>query len=155
MSGAAGGGDVGDGEPARGPDGEAAHRFLNPDGLLPARGFSHVAVPADGQVVFLAGQTAHRPDGSVDGDTLAAQFDVALSNLVVALASVGARPDHLVSMQLFVTDVAAYRASTAEVGAAWRRHLGKHFPAVSLFGVTELADERALVEVLATAVVPR
>lgn len=132
----------------------APHRFLNPEGLLPGRGFSHVAVPADGQVVFVAGQTAHDADGVVVGDDLAAQCDRALANLVVALDAAGARPEHVVAMQLFVTDVAAYRNSTGPIGAAWRRHLGRHYPTVSLFGVAELADPDAMVEVVATAVVP-
>lgn len=135
------------------PDG-SAHRFVNPDGLLPGRGFSHVAVPTPGRLVFVAGQTAHRHDGTVDGDTLAAQLDVALGNLVVALAAADATPADLVSLQLFVTDVVAYRAQGRAIGDAWRRHLGAHYPAVSLLGVAALADERAQIEIVATAVVP-
>lgn len=130
------------------------HRFLNPDGLLPGRGFSHVAVPAPGQVVHVAGQTAHDVDGSVVGATLAEQLGQALRNLVTALASAGARPENVVAMQLYVTDVAAYRDAVPELGAVWVDAFAKHYPAISLLGVTALADPDALVEIVATAVVP-
>ncbi len=131
------------------------HRFVNPPQLLPGQGFSHVAVPADGRTVYLAGQTAHQADGSVRGTTIAEQADAALANLVTALQAAGAQPEHVVSIQLYVTDVAAYRDSLEDIGAAWRRHLGKHYPTVSLFGVSELFDPAALIEIVSTAVVPR
>jgi enamine deaminase RidA (YjgF/YER057c/UK114 family) len=130
------------------------HRYLNPDGLLPGQGFSHVALPAPGRLVLLAGQTAHRPDGSVAGATVAEQMDAALANLVVALAAAGAEPRHIARMELFVVDVHGYRSSLAAIGAAWRRHLGRHYPAVSLLGVAALFDPAALVEIVATAVIP-
>jgi enamine deaminase RidA (YjgF/YER057c/UK114 family) len=130
------------------------HRFLNPEGLLPGQGFSHVAVPAEGRLVLLAGQTAHRPDGTVAPGGVAEQMDAALGNLVVALAAAGAVPAHVVRMELYVVDVEGYRSCLAAVGDAWRRHLGRHYPAVSLFGVTTLFDPAALVEIVATAVIP-
>ncbi|MGH3441929.1 MAG: RidA family protein [Nitriliruptorales bacterium] len=133
---------------------ESPHRFVNPEGLMPPRGFSHVAVPAPGRLVFVAGQTAHRPDGGVDGDTLAEQFAAALRNLVTALDAAGARPEHLVRMEIYLTDAAAYRESLGPIGDAWRETLGRHYPAVSLFEVSGLADPQALVEIVATVVVP-
>ena len=131
------------------------HRFLNPDGLLPGVGFSHVALPAAGQVVHVAGQTAHQPDGSVKGTTMAEQADAALANLVTALRAAGAEPEHIVAMQLYVTDVSAYRDGLGPIGAAWRARLGRHYPAVSLLGVAALFDPAALIEILAIAVIPR
>jgi enamine deaminase RidA (YjgF/YER057c/UK114 family) len=130
------------------------HEFLNPDGLLPGRGFSHVALPAPGRLVLLAGQTAHQADGKLKGRTMAEQFDAAAANLVTALAAAGARPEHLVAMQIFVTDVADYRGSLDHIGPSWREHLGTHFPAVSLFGVTELFDPESRIEIVSTAVIP-
>ena len=129
------------------------HRFLNPPDLLPGQGFSHVALPAFGQLVVLAGQTAHQPDGSVRGTTMGEQADAALQNLVVALAAADAQPTDLIELQIFVTDVAAYRDALPEIGDAWRRHLGKHYPAVSLFGIVELFDPAAMIEIVARAVV--
>jgi enamine deaminase RidA (YjgF/YER057c/UK114 family) len=130
------------------------HEFLNPDGLLPGRGFSHVAVPAAGRTVYIAGQTAHQADGRVKGRTMAEQFDAAAANLVAALAAAGARPEHLVSMQIFVTDVADYRGSLDHIGPSWREHIGQHYPAIALFGVTELFDPDARIEIVSVAVIP-
>ena len=130
------------------------HRFVNPPHLLPGTGFSHVAVPASGRTIYIAGQTAHQRDGSVKGTTIVEQADAALANLVEALRAGGAQPEHVVSIQLYVTNVAAYRDALEEVGAVWRRHLGKHYPALSLLGVNTLFDPDAMVEIVATAVIP-
>lgn len=132
----------------------AEHVFRNPADLLPGQGFSHIAVPAPGRTVYIAGQTAHQRDGTLKGETVAEQCDAALANLAAALRAAGAEPAHLVSMQLFVTDVEQYRTSLDEIGQAWRRHLGKHYPTVSLLGVKELFDARARIEIIATAVIP-
>ena len=132
----------------------SGHEFLNPPSLLPGSGFSHVAVPASGRTVYLAGQTAHQRDGSLQGDTMSEQAYAALANLVTALRAAGASPEHLVAMQLFVKDVAEYREALPAIGLALQTPLGKHYPTVSLFGVTELFDPGALIEILATAVIP-
>lgn len=131
-----------------------AHEFVNPPELLPGQGFSHLAIAAAGETVYVAGQTAHQADGSVKGTTMAEQADAALGNLAIALQTVGAEPAHLVAMQIYVTDVGAYRAALAEIGASWRDHLGKHYPTVSLFGIAELFDPDAMIEIVATAVIP-
>ena len=130
------------------------HEFINPPQLLPGHGFSHVGVVAAGRTVEIAGQTAHQPDGSVEGSTMAEQAAAALANLATALRAASAQPEHLVAMQIYVTDVAAYRGALREIGAAWQRHLGKNFPTLSLFGVVELFDPDAMIEIVARAVVP-
>jgi len=132
---------------------EPPHRLVNPETLLPPQGFAHAVVPAPGRTVYLGGQAGHRPDGSID-DGLVAQFDQAAANVVVALRAAGGRPEHLVSIQIFVTDAAEYRFALGEIGEAWRRHLGRHFPAVSLFEIRGLFDPRARVELVCVAVVP-
>lgn len=130
------------------------HRVVNPPSMAPAVGFSHGLVAARGQVVYLGGQTAQLPDGSITGDTLVAQFDQAAANLAAVLQACGAAPEHLAALTVYTTDVPAYRASLREIGRAYRRQLGRHFPAMALFGVTELFDPEALVELVAVAVVP-
>ncbi len=130
------------------------HRLLNPEGLSPAVGFSHVVLPAPGRLVFLGGQAAQRPDGSIAGETLVEQFEVALDNLVKALAAAGAKPEHLVWMQLFVTDGDEYRRSLEDLGRVWRPRLGRHYPAMALFEIKGLFDPKAKVEIMAVAVVP-
>jgi enamine deaminase RidA (YjgF/YER057c/UK114 family) len=129
------------------------HVIINPDGLLPPVGFSHAVVAAPGRVVHLGGQTGHLADGSLP-DGLVAQFEQACRNLVVALRAAGAAGEHLTALQIYVTDMAGYRTALRELGAAYRRHLGRHYPAIALLGVAGLFDPDALVELVATAVVP-
>jgi enamine deaminase RidA (YjgF/YER057c/UK114 family) len=129
-----------------------SHTHVNPEGLLPPVGFSHAVVAAPGRTVHTGGQTGHHADGSLD-EGIIAQFGQALRNLVRVLEAAGARVEDVVSMQLYVTDVAAYRAAPKELGATYREALGRHFPAMALFGVSELYDPDALVEIVATAVI--
>jgi enamine deaminase RidA (YjgF/YER057c/UK114 family) len=74
--------------------------------------------------------------------------------MIVALRAAGGHPEDLVSLQIFVTDVAAYKASRPEIGEAWRTHFGRHYPAMGLFGVTELFEPDAQVELMGVAVLP-
>ncbi|MFE5667910.1 RidA family protein [Streptomyces niveus] len=131
------------------------HR-TNPAELAPARGFSHaVSVTAtDGRLVFLAGQTALDGDGAVVGETLVEQFEIALGNLLAALAATGGTPDHLARVTVYATDVADYRAHTAELGRVWRRLAGREYPAMAVIGAVRLWDESALVELDGIAMVP-
>ncbi|MFL6138428.1 MAG: RidA family protein [Frankiaceae bacterium] len=130
------------------------HQIVNPPSMAPAVGFAHAVVAAPGRLVMLGGQTAQAPDGSIAGTTLVEQWDRAAANLVTALDAVGARPEHLTSLVICTTDMAAYRSSLPEIGEAYRRHLGRHYPAMALIGVRELFDPAALVELVATAIVP-
>ena len=119
---------------------------------LPAPvGFSH-AVKA-GDTVYLAGQVAQGPDGTVSAETMAEQFDLAAANLITALRAAGGEPSDLVSLQVFVTDVSAYKGALHALGEVWRRHFGRHYPAMGLFGVTELFDPAAKVELMGVAVI--
>ena len=134
--------------------GGTPHRIVNPAGLAPPVGFAHALVAAPGRTVYLGGQAAQGPDGSIRGVTMVEQFDVAAGNVVTTLAAAGGRPEHLVTLQIYVTDAVAYRAALGELGAVWRRHLGRHYPATALLEVAGLLDPAALVELVATAVVP-
>jgi enamine deaminase RidA (YjgF/YER057c/UK114 family) len=120
------------------------HRIVNPPELGEPSGFSH-AVVSSGTTVHLAGQIGH-------GATLVEQFDSAAQRLLVALDAAGGEPADLVSLQVFVTDVAAYKASLPAIGRVWRRHFGRHYPAMGLFGVGELFDPDAQVELMGVAV---
>jgi enamine deaminase RidA (YjgF/YER057c/UK114 family) len=124
--------------------------LINSPQLAPPVGFSH-AVRA-GDTIYLGGQVAQAPDGSVVGDTIADQFDVAAGNLMTALRAAGGEPDDLVSLQVFVTAVAEYRDALPALGRVWRRHFGRRYPAMGLFGVTELFDPAAKVELMGVAV---
>ena len=133
---------------------DAPHRIVEPDGLPEPKGFAHALVAARGTTVYLGGQTGHRADGSLAGDDLVEQFDQACANVVRALNAAGARPDQLVFMAIHAVDVGEYRSRLAELGRAYRRHFGKHYPAMALLGTTELFDADAKVELIGTAVIP-
>ena len=128
--------------------------FINPEELATAVGYSHAALAARGRTVYLAGQIAFDAEGKVVGETWVEQFDLALANLVVALEASGGKPEDLVWMQIFTSDVTAYREARPELGPVYRRHLGRHYPPMGLYGVVELADVGALVEITGIAVVP-
>jgi enamine deaminase RidA (YjgF/YER057c/UK114 family) len=127
--------------------------LINSPHLAAPIGFSH-AVRA-GDTVYLAGQTAADPDGSIVGETIVEQFDVAAGNLMTALRAAGGGPDDLVSLQVFVTSVPEYKASLMSLGRVWRKHFGRRYPAMGLFGVAELFDPAARIELMGVAVLSR
>ena len=128
------------------------HEIRNPRGLPPPSGFSHAVIAQAGRTVYLAGQTAQRPDGTIAGGTMAEQFDLAATNVVLALDAAGAHPQDLVSMQVFVTHIDEYLRASKEVGEAYRRHFGRHYPAMALLEVRRLFDPAAKVELMCIAV---
>ncbi|HEY6469623.1 MAG TPA: RidA family protein [Candidatus Dormibacteraeota bacterium] len=121
-------------------------------GLAPPSGYSHAVVAPPGKTVYLGGQTAQAADGTIQGVTIVEQFDLAARNLLAALRAAGGEPDDLVSLQVFVTNLAAYRLASRELGTVWRQHYGRRYPAMALLGVTELFDPRALIELVGVAV---
>ena len=128
------------------------HEIRNPETLPPAQGFSHAVIAQAGRTVYLAGQTAQQADGTIVGDTIAEQFDVAAGNVVKALEAAGAHPNDLVSIQIFVTDVTEYQRLGKAVGEAYRRHFGPHYPAMAVLEVKRLWDPKAVVELMCIAV---
>ena len=132
---------------------DAPTRIVNAPELAAPTGFAHAVVA--GTTVYLGGQTAQAKHGAIHGDTIAEQFEVAIVNLLIALRAAGGEPGDLVMLQVFVTDVEEYRASLSELGLVWRRHFGKRYPAMGLFGVTRLFDGAAKVELMGVAELPR
>ncbi|MGA7095988.1 MAG: RidA family protein [Acidimicrobiia bacterium] len=129
------------------------HRLINPDGMPPPIGFSHGALVGDGQALHIAGQTGHHPDLSIDDD-LVAQFEVACASVARVIDEAGGMVTDLVSLTIYTTDVEGYRGRLDEIGMAYRRVFGKHYPPMALIGVAELFDPASIVELVAVAVVP-
>ncbi len=119
--------------------------------------------PAGGRVLFMAGQIgveasddeAEAAAGSVSPRVLAEQFGVALARVAQVVEAAGGQVTDIGRLTIYVTEIESYRRGLAEVGAAYRSALGKHFPAMALVAVTELVDPRAVVEVEATAIIPQ
>ncbi|MEU1274808.1 RidA family protein [Streptomyces sp. NPDC005799] len=127
---------------------------VNPPELSPPTGFSHAVVATGTRVVFLAGQTALDTEGKVTGDTLPAQFEKALTNLLTALTAAGGTPADLARVTVYATDVAAYRVHAPELGRIWRRLAGRDYPAMAVVEVVRLWDDQAQVELDGFAVLP-
>ncbi|WP_327416956.1 RidA family protein [Streptomyces sp. NBC_01233] len=127
---------------------------INPPELSPATGFSHAVAATGSRLVFLAGQTALDGSGKVVGETLPEQFEVALTNLLAALAAAGGAARDLARVTVYAVDVASYRACSAELGRIWHRLAGRDYPAMAVIGVVRLWDEQAQVELDGVAVLP-
>lgn len=129
------------------------HHMFNPEGLPQARGFSYGAVAAGGRTLYLSGITAERIDGTFP-DGVAAQFGEACARVALVISDAGGDPTDLVSMTIYTTDVAGYKADLGKIGAEYREVFGRHFPPIALIGVAELFEKEALVELVCVAVVP-
>ena len=128
-------------------------KTLLPPGWPRPKGYSN-GVAATGRLVVTAGVVGWDVQEQFVADTLAGQFAQVLRNILAILAEGGAGPEHLVRMTCYVTSIEAYRASLAEIGAAWKEIVGRHYPAMALVEVVRLVEPDALVEIEASAVVP-
>ena len=132
-----------------------AFTFINPDSLGAPSGYSHgLIADAQGKLLFIAGQIAWDQKQKIVSDDFVEQFDRALANVVTVLSAAGGQPEHIVRLVIYVTDKIEYRERTKEVGERYRKHLGKHFPAMVLVQVAGLLDDAAKVEIEGMAVLP-
>ena len=126
---------------------------INPSELARPSGFSHAVSVTASRMVFLAGQVGMDRDGTVVSGGVVAQFEQALANLLTALAAAGGQPDDLVSLTIYIVDLADYQVHGKQIGAVWRRLVGTEYPATAGVGVTRLWDPEALVELQGIAAV--
>ena len=118
------------------------------------RGYANGAV-GQGRVLHVAGQIGVDPEGRlVQSEGLVGEFAQALHNVVAVVRAAGGDPCHIASMTIYTTDVQGYRDAPEGLGDAWRAHLGKHYPAIALVGVTRLYEAAARVEIQAVAYLP-
>lgn len=127
---------------------------LNPDGWAPPRGYSN-GVVARGRHVVLAGQIGWDPiHCEFTTDDFADQTRQALSNIVTLLNAGGAVPAHLVRLTWYITSREEYVSARTRIGQAYREVIGNHYPPMSVIVVSGLLEQRAKVEIEATAVIP-
>lgn len=124
---------------------------VNPESLAPPHGYSH-GMKGSGELLFVAGQTGVNREGRLVAGDVVGQFAQALDNVLDVVWKAGGRPESLARMVVYVTDKREYRRQAKELGVAWRKRMGKHYPAMVLVEVKSLLDDDALVEVEATAV---
>lgn len=126
--------------------------LINPESLAPPRGYSH-GVRGHGDLVFVAGQIGWNREGRLVSDDFVDQFAQALENVLEVVWAAGGSPESVARMVVYVVDKQHYVQRVKEVGAAWRRRMGRHYPAMALLEVKSLLDPGALVEIEATAIV--
>lgn len=131
----------------------SAPQVLQPPGWAQPRGYAN-GVAASGRMVFVAGQIGWNARCEIDSDDFVAQTRQALGNIVAVLAQAGAQPRHIVRMTWYVTDKREYLSRAREVGAVFRELIGVYHAAMSAVQVSALMEDRAKVEIEATAVVP-
>jgi enamine deaminase RidA (YjgF/YER057c/UK114 family) len=129
------------------------HQFLHPAHWKATPGYSN-GVAASGRMIFTGGMIGWNGDQQFETDDFAGQVRQALANIVAVLAEGGATPAHVVRLTWYVTDKREYLASLKDIGRAYRETMGKHYPAMALVQVVALVEDRAKVEIEATAVVP-
>ena len=128
-----------------------SHQVIHPDGWAPAKGYAN-GILAEGRTLWIGGQIGWDAQKRIVSDSFVGQMEQALQNIADILATAGATPEDLVRLTWYVTDKSEYLAHQREVGEAYRRIIGRHFPAMTMVVVSALVEDAAVVEIEATAV---
>ena len=126
---------------------------LVPEGWAQPKGYSNGLV-TQGKLIILGGQIGWNAQQEFASDDFVEQTRQTLQNIVDLLAEAGAGPENVARLTWFITDRDAYLANQKAIGSAYRDVMGRHFPTMSVVQVVKLMEERALVEIEATAVIP-
>jgi enamine deaminase RidA (YjgF/YER057c/UK114 family) len=135
---------------------EIDYRAVLPEGWPRPRGFSHAVVARGATQIRIAGQVGvvRGEDGVAADADMGLQWARALANVVTVLRAAGGRPEHLIMLRAYVTEIGEFNRAGAAVGKAWAETLGKHFPAMTLVQVSALIDPNAKVEIEGEALLP-
>jgi enamine deaminase RidA (YjgF/YER057c/UK114 family) len=128
-------------------------QVLQPPGWARPKGYAN-GVTARGRMVFVAGMVGWDAEGRFASDDFAVQTRQALQNIVAVLKEAGAQPEHIVRMTWYVLDKREYIAAWPEVGRAYREVVGAYNAAMTAVEVRALIEDRARVEIEATALIP-
>ena len=123
---------------------------VNPESLAKPRGYSH-GMKGQGEVLFVAGQVGWDRGAVLVSEDLVAQFAQALDNVLDVVWAAGGSPANVARLVLYVTDKREYRERAKDIGAEYRRRMGKHYPAMALVEVRSLLEDGAKVEIEAVA----
>ena len=128
--------------------------FINPESLGAPSGYSNGVLAQAGKLLFVAGQIGWDEQQVVVSDAFVEQFDQALANVMNVVSTAGGTAEDVMRLVIYVTDKTEYKAQLREVGERYRKHMGKHFPAMVLVEVKGLLADGAKVEIEAIAVLP-
>lgn len=129
------------------------HEVLHPENWKTPSGYAN-GIAASGRTIFVGGQVGWNGDQVFESDDFVAQFEQVLRNILAILQEADAGPEHLVRLTWYITDKQEYLSRLREVGAVYREIFGRNFPAMAVVQVTALMEDRAKVEIEATAVIP-
>ena len=130
------------------------HQVISPEGWAPAKGYANGILTKDG-TLYVGGQIGWTAEQVFESHDFIGQMEQALRNILAILEAAGGTADDLTRPTWYVTDKQEYLARQREVGQAYRRVLGRHFPAMTMVVVAGLVEDEALVEIEATAVIDR
>src|SRR5262249_29944654 len=128
--------------------------IINPEALGQPSGYSNGILFEGGSLLFIAGQVGWDRDRRIVSDDFAEQFAQALENVLAGVRDTRGEPANIARLLIFVTDREEYKSSLRDVGSAYRKLMGKHFPAMALVEVSSLLEDLAKVEIEAVAVLP-
>ncbi len=124
---------------------------INPDTLpdAAAMGYTQVTTTEASKLVFISGQVAMKRDGGEIPEDLASQVEIAMDNLRLALEAVGAGPEHVTSLRMYIVNLSSSMLGDglAHVNAFF----GGPMPSATVVGVTSLVLPQLKVEIEATA----
>ena len=127
-----------------------AHQTIHPDGWLPAKGYANGILTKDG-TLHIGGQIGWDKITHFVAEDFIGQMQQALQNIRDIVEAAGGKVEDVTRLTWFVTSKKEYLEAQAEVGHAYRKIFGRHFPAMSLVVVSELVEDQAKVEIEATA----
>lgn len=130
-----------------------AHHILHPSNWKATPGYAN-GIAATGRLVFTGGIVGWNAAQEFESDDFVEQARQCFENIVAVLAEAGAKPEHLVRLTWYVTSKAEYLGNLKGLGRAYKDIIGRHFPAMAIVQVVALVEDRAKVEVEATAVIP-
>lgn len=128
-------------------------QILNPPEWPAPKGYAN-GIVAEGRMVVVAGQIGWNAEARFESDDFVDQTRQALHNILRVLAEAGARPEHVVRMTWYVVNKQDYLARNGDLGKAYREVMGRHYPAMTLVQVAALLEDRAKIEIDATAIIP-
>lgn len=128
------------------------HSLISPDGWAPAKGYANGVMTKDGQL-FVGGQIGWNAQQVFETHDFISQMEQTLRNILAVVEAAGGSAESITRLTWFVIDKKEYAARQSEVGAAYRKVLGKHFPAMTMVVVAGLVEDEALIEIEATAVI--
>lgn len=131
----------------------SGHTIVQPEGWAAAKGYAN-GVLSDNGTLFTGGQIGWNEQQQFESDDFVEQLEQTLRNILAIVEAAGGTATDITRLTWFITDKTQYLARQREVGEAYRSVLGRHFPAMSVLVVAGLIEDRALVEIEATAVLP-